>query len=288
MSLTSEQIDALMTGETEDSQTEKETEQQEIQETETVVDEKTETVETAETAETAEKTEQTEEVTDVDLALEVLDATEQETKVDPKDAVIGDFRRQLREKEQQLRELQSQRETTQAQAQMSPLELAAAKQECSVDEVVIDGKLYREQQAFERQQEQRAAQQQELQVFEESSRLAYATMTDAVMGKGLGLDSLAQMGGHLLTDGDKMDIIKAGKNCGNEIHDRLKYRILQAGGTSADILRANLANARRTHTKAKPEKKQQEAVRKKPASEEVEDEPGMRASTESIMADLGF
>ena len=245
--------------------------------------------------EPAEKQEPEPEKSEAELALEATEEPEEKPPaVDPKDAVIGGMRRELRDAENRLARAEGRLEAkaTPQEPEKSPLELARDAQskevghEVPLSEVVFDGKLHLEQRAWERRQDEAATQQRQTNDFQTAAIYAERTMTDAVHGQGLGLQSLQVLGAHLLTQGDKLDIYHSGKNCGKVTMERLKYRILQAGGANATELRGSL-NARKTQTKPKTEepapKKKVEAP--KPANEE---DRQLRASTEQIMAELEF
>ena len=219
---------------------------------------------------------------DKDLAKEALEATE-EPEVDPKDAVIGDFRRKLRASELQTAQLQGRMEAQQAKPpEPSPLELAAKEQECSVDDVDINGKLYKAQQAWEKNQAGNQARQQQLDDYQAGSEAAALAMTDENLGEGLGVETLAKIGEHLLTVQDQEEIFLAGKKCGTVLYKKLKERIIEAGGTVAQELQKRLKP-----TQAKPKKGDGDVKPKPPPKPQEEgDEPEVRASTSAIMSEL--
>jgi len=223
---------------------------------------------------------------DTDLAQAALDETAEKPEVDPKDAVIGGMRRDLRASERERYRLQGQLEAQQAKPpEPSPIELAAKEQEKPIDEVIIDGKLYKEQQAWEQKQATARTQQQQLDDFRSGSEAAVLTMTDETLGEGLGLESLREIGEHLLTEQDQREVYAAGKKCGAVLYKKLKERILDGGGTNAQELQKRL---KPTQTKPKKEAKEKTSTKEKPASKPQDegDESEVRASTNAIMTEL--
>lgn len=222
---------------------------------------------------------------DENLAKEALEATE-ESEVDPKDAVIGGFRRDLRASELEAARLRGQLEAQQTRPkEKSPIELAAEERGVSVDEVDINGKLYKEQQAWERSQAESQVQQKQFDDYRSGSEAALLTMTDETLGEGLGLESIARIGDHLLTDQDRQKIFSAGKNCGSVLYKTLKERILEAGGANAQELQKRL---KPTQAKPKDGPKTPKTPAKKPGPKPQDegDEPEVRASTNAIMNEL--
>lgn len=142
-----------------------------------------------------------------------------------------------------------------AVAEKSPIELAAEELGVSVDEVTVDGKILREQRAFEKKQAETTTHQQNLDDFKEAGSEALRTMTDEVHGEGLGLAALEELGAHLLTPGDKLDIFQSGKNCGKTTRDMLITRIARAGGEGAKELRQRLKAHKDSQVEPKVEQK---------------------------------
>ena len=203
-----------------------------------------------------------------------------EVEDDPKDAVIGGFRKQLRESEIQVAELRGRIEELKPkepepkkEVVKSPMDLALEKaaEEQGVDvdeaELVVTGKLHREQQDFDRNQRQ---QQQETTTKEQSDDLASKafvkagiTMNVEAMGKGLGFkDIMSQIEGKGLVTAADMTWL-ASKSDGmdgfyEKLYDFSKKAILSAGGEAAEILQANItAHSQDNEKKLKklPEKK---------------------------------
>lgn len=161
------------------------------------------------------------------LAQEALEATPEaapETPVvvepDPKDAVIGQFRRDLRDTREQLAQVQAAQTKT---VEKSPLELAEQEARETGVSVEFTTELYNAQRKFEQNQAQA---QTEVQTYTQQKRdydVGLATVPQAE------LDGLIATGAHLLTEGDKRNAWDAGKNSGKELKRILAHRIEQAG-----------------------------------------------------------
>lgn len=174
-----------------------------------------------------EETEQLEVNAEAEIAKEALAATEETApevppavvEPDPKDAVIGQFRRELRETREELEQMK----VAARPVEKSPLELAAEAQGVSIDDVEVTGKVFRAEQEFQnrlaqsRTQEQTYAQQKR----EYDAGLSTVPQTE--------LDRLVNIGGHLLTEGDKRNAWDAGRKSGKELVRTLKFRIEEAG-----------------------------------------------------------
>lgn len=227
------------------------------------------------------------EVSEEDLAKAALEATEEpETKPEElagmegeKSKLIGEITA-LRGVRRDLTTQISQVPPPPPPPEKSPIELTAEQLGCTVDEVPMDGKLYRAQEAFKEKQVAIAAERTRVAQYDQSVGQARATMTDAECGSGLGLDSLWPLGAHLLTQGDAVDLRDKGPNAGAELYDRLTYRILKAGGQNAKILRQRLAThksqakpATKAKDKDKPEK-EPEKEPEPPSQQEVLDATG--------------
>lgn len=213
------------------------------------------------------------EASEADLAKAALEATEEQPKVDPKDAVIGGFRRQLREAELRAARAEGALQAkSAAPPEKSPLELAAEQQGLSVNEVIIDGKLYREQQLWEKGQAANQAHLKQVQDYQAGSDAALLAMTDENLGEGLGLESLATLGEHLLTDNDRQEIFNAGRKCGTVLYKKLKQRIAESGGTEAAELQKRLKPQGKSQLKPKKEQPKTDET-EPPAAEEILDAP---------------
>lgn len=236
------------------------------------------------TPETPDEEAPAEEKPDEETPPEEPEKPEETPEVDPKDAVIGDFRRKLRTSEIETARLQGQLQAQQAgPPEKSPLELAAIEQEKPLDEVIIDGKLYKEQVAWEQKQATARTQQQAAQDYQSGSEAASLAMTDEILGEGLGVEALGKLGEHLLTDTDHREIFMAGKNCGTVLYKALKKRILEAGGVAAQELQKRLKPTTKPKEEPKPKPKPKP---KGPVPKDEGDESEVRASTSAIMKDL--
>ena len=138
---------------------------------------------------------------------------------DPKDAVIGQFRRELRQTREELEQMK----TANKPVEKSPLELAAEVQGVSIDDVEVTGKVLRAEQEF---QSRRVQTQTEEQVYAQQKREYDAGLSTVSQVE---LDRLIAIGGHLITEGDKRNAWDAGKNSGKELVRSLNFRIQEAG-----------------------------------------------------------
>lgn len=189
---------------------------------------------------------------------------EKPPEVDPKDAVIGGMRRSLRTAERRADRAEGALAAKVAgPPEKSPLELAAEEQGRSLDDVIIDGKLLQKHEAWKEKQAGKQAQQQATQDYNAGSEAAFLTMTDESLGEGLGLESLAKLGDHLLTDTDHQEIFMAGKKCGTVLYKKLKQRIQEADGAEAQELQKRL----------KPQKSQSKPKEKQPKDKTEKKEP---------------
>jgi len=179
-------------------------------------------------------------------------------------SVVGGIRRNLRASELEAARLRGQLEAQQTKPpEKSPIELAAEEQGVSVDDVDINGKLYKAQQAWEKDQTQNQVRQQATQDYQSGSEAAMITMTDENLGEGLGVEALGKVGEHLLTDTDHQEIFMAGKKCGTVLYKKLKERILEAAEPGTEELCKRL----------KPQKKSQPKPPIKPKKEKDEPTP---------------
>lgn len=223
-----------------------------------------------------------EEKPEEDLAQAALDETEEKPEVDPKDAVIGGMRRKLRDAEMAKARAEGELAARQAgPPEKSPLELAAEEQGVSVDEVSVDGKLLNKEIEFRQKQTEARTQQQQFDDYKAGTEAASLSLTDEILGEGLGVEALGRTGEHLLTDDDRRTIYAAGKNCGTVLYGLLKKRILEAGGPAAQALQNRLNPTTKPKEEPKPKPKPKAKV-----SQDEGDESEVRASTNMIMQDL--
>ena len=184
-------------------------------------------------------------------------------------AELRESRREAREESARLRQelldLQ-QRTIPQPETEKSPIEQF-------VDEfgpdAAIDGQTWRAQQkwdtrqaALENQKQQQAEQVANSKAAAADVRINFSA---AKMGEGLDFNSLEAMGQHLLTEGDLLDISRAGSKAASVAYERLQDRILRS--SLAPTLKA--LHEKRQKSSAKPKPK----VEDKQSSEEDAGEP---------------
>ncbi len=209
-------------------------------------------------------------------AQDALDEASEAEKleVDPKDAVIGDFRKQLRESELIVAELKGQIEASKPKEKepepevvKSPMDIAleeaAKEQGVDIDEaeVVMTGKLNREQKAFEvKQREQQTATSTKEQSDAQSSAAfitAGETMNAKAMGEGLDFKTIITAADELVSKADMTWLASKSKDY-VDFYDRYyKFavkQIIEAGGENAEILQAKI----KAHSQAKPKEEEPE------------------------------
>ncbi len=253
--------------------TENEQNVEETQDEETKAEEsQTETTEAEET--------QDEESTLAEEALSEASDEKAEEKVDPKDAVIGDFRKQLRESELMVAELKGQVETLKPKPKepekeviKSPFDLAAEKAEARAKEdgltaddaeVTFTPKLLREQAAFDKEQrETQAVTQTEKQTqddFNKAFVTAGETMDAKAMGEGLDFNTIIEFSGDLVTKQDHTWLATKSKDWPDFCKRLYKFAIdaiNEAGGENAKDLQAKIeAHSQVKKETKKPEKKE--------------------------------
>lgn len=230
----------------------------------------------SEQIETSEVSDGTELTDEAKLAKEALEATGEEpakTEPDPKDAVIGDFRRQLRDSQLAVARLEGQISAKQTQVtslEKSPLELAAEAQEVSVDDVEISGALYRKQRVWEKKQDAAEAERTVAKSREELGQQSYQTalveFSEVNVGEGLDFQTVISRGQALLTSGDKLDIANA-KDPAKLAYKRCKRAILESGTEDATLLQQRI-DAHKSKTKKKDEPDKDKADKKAKAEAE--------------------
>lgn len=195
---------------------------------------------------------------------------EEKPEVDPKDAVIGDFRRKNRDLEVDKArlegELKARAELQQptVEVEKSPLQIAMeAEGVDDPDELEKPFSVMQKQVKWEREQEKKATQEEKL----ESRNTSLAGTVESLqeeelsvekMGEGLDLKSVSELGDKLLSRGDGVDIAdvlakKGTKAAVKKSYEILKRRILEAGGENAKLLKAAIAKKGKSQTE--PEKK---------------------------------
>lgn len=220
-------------------------------------------------------------------ALESTEDKETDTKPDPKDAVIGEYRRKARDAELETARLRGQIEATQTQVkptEKSPIELAAEQQEVSVDDVEISGALYKKQRAWEKKQDaaetEQAAAKDRTALGQRSFQTASVEFSTAKVGVGLDLKTVIEMGEQYLTPGDKLDISRA-KDPMKLAYQRCKRAILDSGTEEATLLQQRIdAHKSKAKDKGDPDKAKAKAEAEAKAKAEAEAKAEAGASPE--------
>lgn len=215
------------------------------------------------------------------LAQDALDEASETEKpeVDPKDAVIGDFRKKGREKDLLIENLKGQIEATKPKPEVkekevikSPMDLAlekaAEEQGVSVDEaeVTLTGKLNREQKAFETEQRATQTATTTKEQSDAAANTAFATagetMNTEAMGKGLDFNTIIEQSGDMVTPEDMKWLASKSKSYADFYKRLYKFSldaIIEAGGDNAKILQAQV----KAHSQANKK------IEKKPEKPEV-------------------
>ncbi len=238
--------------------------------------------------------EEVEKTDEAGLAKEALEATEEESspaeepvkdekteeeapeeekpEVDPKDAVIGDFRRQNRELDLKNARLEGELEarksmaTTAAEPVKSPLEKAEAayvEENGDLDGFAMNGELYRQQRAFDDEKVAKKSATEK----EEQSQTTMARSVTALqqgefsaekVGAGLDFNSIVSLGQGYLDKADLMKIEIISTRDGVEAATRKAYElckdaILAAGNEDSKLLK-NAINIQSKKSQTKPKK----------------------------------
>lgn len=192
-------------------------------------------------------------------------------EADPKDAVIGEYRRKSRDLEiknaRMQGELEARKEIKAAttEAPKSPLEIAEAdyfEQNGSMEGFAMNGELYRQQKAFDDKQaaSKAATQKQEdanSALLGTAETLQEGELSVEKMGEGLDFQSIANIGDKHLTKGDKIDLADIQSRRGTAVALKEAYHImvrrtLAAGGQEAKLLQIAITKSK---TQAKPKEK---------------------------------
>ena len=206
---------------------------------------------------------------------------EEKPKPDPKDAVIGDFRRKLRDSELETAKLQGkleaqvEAETKAKEPEKSPLDLEIEKQakqaeldgeDFDEDDVKISPSLYRKQKAFEDAQASKTTTTEKKAeantvLTQASEALQDGDLSAEKLGQGLDLKSVAQLGDKYLTKGDLIDLADIQTKRGTtatvkEAYNIMLRRIKAAGGEDAKLLQnaINIKAGKKSQPKPKKPK----------------------------------
>ncbi len=184
--------------------------------------------------------------------------------------VYLDLKHELRDLRQQLRALQ----TAPSGPAAAPVveepdpaqEYAKAHAEDyggNPDDVPIPAGVLRQRDAWLQRRNERRVLAEAARVREDAILRATHTLTDDVMGEGLGFQTVVDLGYALLTDGDKLDIERAGAECHRALYDRCFTRVLQSGTPQATALRQRYEQ-RRSQMRVPPKQPQSPAPPKQP------------------------
>lgn len=174
----------------------------------------------------------------------------------------------------------------------SPFEIEAEKQGIPVDDLTPSVRLLKEQQNWERQQNQKEQLVRFNQDALEAERELAAELSEEKLGVGLDLKTVTTIGNLYLTAGDKVDIARAiqtkGAKAGLKLaYEQSKYRILASGTQDAALLKAAI-EAQNSQTKPIKEKTPTQA--KQPVTTKVDESEtrvNLRPTTSEII-DLMF
>lgn len=143
-----------------------------------------------------------------------------------------------------------------AEPEKSPIVLAAEEQGKPIDEILVDGKLLREQQAWDKRQDEQVT---TVQAKQEVTR-KQGVSTKAAMGKHADFLEVAEAGFALMTEGQKVDINNETENFGEVLY-----------ATAQKVIADNADPESKTETA--PEKKQSESEAEEKKKEETEKVP---------------
>lgn len=273
--MSSEELDNFTTSEDEESeQTDENLAQEALDATATEEESSDDPAEESVTDETAaEETEET-----------VSESDEKKAKVDPKDAVIGDFRRQVRERDIKLREqeietarLQGEltaRKSMQTEAEApikSPLDLAEEAwlkdpdNDGTLDDFAMTGKLYREQRVFDKAADSKTAEGKQTDTasiaMDKSVKALQADeFSSEKAGEGLDFKTVVALGQRYLDEADLLKIKITSDRDGVDAGVRKAYglckdAILAAGNEDSKLLQNAIDIKGKSKSQPKPKKK---------------------------------
>lgn len=203
---------------------------------------------------------------------EAEESEETEEEVDPKDAVIGGFRRKNRDLELENAKLQGQLGERQSigdapvEVVKSPLDKAKEayiKENGDLGGFSFTVELYEQNEVFKAEQSQKKI---TVTAQEQANRTSNAIaedlqeneLSEAVKGKGLDFVSIQTIGGQYLTKGDELDISNISRTKGTkaalkEAYNILVRRTLTAGTADSKILQKAISvKAGKSQPKPKP------------------------------------
>ncbi len=267
--MSSEELDKLTTGEDVEQVEDTELAQEALDATDEKSSPAEESVDTDET-DTEEKTSEEEDKSKTEADTKV--------KVDPKDAVIGEKRRENRELALENARLEGQLEarkelqTTKDETSVpkSPLEIAEAAWLADPDNVdsldgfAMNGDLYRKQRTFDKEQDAketaiRDKKQSDNTLNQAVETLQTGDLSVAKTGQGLDLQSVSAIGEKHLTKGDMVDIKDIAESRGKTAAIKEAYKIMvrrtiAAGGEDAKLIKNAINTKSKSKSQTKPEK----------------------------------
>ena len=238
-----------------------------------------------------------EEETNEEVEQEQVEDASQETveekveipEIDPKDAVIGDYRRQAREQRadnetlrnqvaEQGRAIEELRQTTEP-VEKSPIEKLAAEDPLATPDVgtlAAQSQWEARQRAVERKSTDEAAtkqatvqsQQSRNTAIGEGQLVAAETFSAEKVGQGVDFESVITAGEKYLTEGEKLDIRNAPVDKVWELaYQTCKRAIMNSGTAEAKLLQQREAAHKKTGEEVKEEDKEEKEEKEVPKSE---------------------
>ncbi len=160
---------------------------------------------------------------------------------------------QLRDLKLRLAQLEAERIVPQppqpTEPEKSPLEAFLEKEG---DDAVPTAKVLLEQSRWEHRQAQQQQQTGADSMANRAVAVAVRSMTDDVMGEGLGFETLLQIGNTFLTPGDIVDIKAAGAKAGEVMYQRLLERTIRSGTPQGKLIKAAYIQSRKANAASTP------------------------------------
>lgn len=191
---------------------------------------------------------------------------EPKEEADPKDAVIGEFRRDNREMRERLGKIEAenvelkQKLESQVQPQQkeeSPLEKAekAYKDEYgNLDGFNVSGDLYRQQRAWEKDQEAKATETEQQKKVVQQTNLDAADLNKPSMKEaGVDAETVLRFANRFLTDGDRLDIRNAGPDMFKKAYSTALMRLSHSDDPEAQKMMNRIKTYQSSQDKPKNE-----------------------------------
>lgn len=175
---------------------------------------------------------------------------------------------------------------TQIQQEESPLEKFAREHPDDVVPATVTLAESKFQQRKMLEQQQINQQQTQNVSITQAIENAASTITDET--HGVGLSTLTNIGSHLLTQGDRILIAESGSKAGQVAYERLKNRVIEAGGPIAQLVQKSLKtpNSQIPKTKSKTVTQKVTQQNNEGGAENVQVD--LHPNTRNLMRDLGF